>query len=295
MRKKALVVCWNSPEKKPSCHPNQTSSEIEKKIIQYRKKHPRWGGEKIWKLLHKDLPQDDVPSISTVNRIIKRNGLIVERRRRPRVKPVYPIFNPKACNEIWSTDFKGKFRMGNKIYCHPLTIADSYSRFVFSAKGLYGEKYQPTQQEFKRVFREYGLPKQIHTDNGRPFAAVQVTQRITRLSVWFIEHGIEPVYSDPAYPEQNGRHERMHRDLKGEATRPPGFDLRAQHRRLNAFVYEYNYERPHAALELETPGSVHVSSRRQYKDKVKEWDYPSYCQVRRVCRNGALRWPRINW
>ena len=279
----------------PSHQPNQTSVEVEDLIVKHRGKHPRWGGEKIWKLLQKDVEEEKIPSISTVNRIIKRNGLIIERKRRPRVKPVYPIFDPKSCNEVWSADFKGKFKMGNKIYCHPLTIADSYSRFVFSAKALYAERYEPTKQEFLRVFREYGLPKQIHTDNGRPFGAVQAIQRITRLSVWFIEQGIEPVYSDPAHPEQNGRHERMHRDLKGEATRPPGYDLRAQQRKLNSFVHEYNYERPHAALELNTPGSVHVSSRRQYKEKIDEWVYPSYCQVRRVCRNGALRWRSTKW
>ena len=276
----------------PKCQPGKTTSTVENKIVALRKKHPRWGGEKIWKILFKDFEEEKIPSISTVNRIIKRNGLIIPRKRRPRVKPVYPIFNPRACNEVWSADFKGKFKMGNTLYCCPLTIADSYSRFVFSAKGLYGERFEPTQKEFKRVFKEYGLPRQIYTDNGRPFGAVQAIQRLTRLAVWFLEHGVEPVYSDPAHPEQNGRHERMHRDLKGEATRPPGYDLRVQQRKLNAFVREYNFDRPHAALELETPGSVHVSSRRQYYDKVDEWVYPPHFQVRRVCKNGALRWLR---
>ena len=281
--------------RRPRGHPRQTPSQIEDRIVDLRKKHPRWGGEKIWKLLHKDFNEREIPCISTVNRIIKRNGLIISRKRRPRVKPVYPIFNPKSCNEVWSADFKGKFKMGNGEYCYPLTIADSYSRFVFTAKGLYGERFEPTQQEFKRVFREYGMPQQIHTDNGTPFAAVQAIKRLTRLAVWFLELGVDMVYSDPAHPEQNGRHERMHRDLKGEATRPPGYNLRAQQRKLNAFVYEYNYERPHAALELETPGSVHVSSRRMYPEKIDEWYYPSWCQVRRVCKNGALRWRSTKW
>lgn len=281
--------------RRPREHPRQTPREIDARVIALRKKHPRWGGEKIWKLLHKDFQNSEIPSISTVNRIIKRNGLIISRKRRPRVKPVYPIFDPKSCNEVWSADFKGKFKMGNGEYCYPLTIADSYSRYVFTAKGMYGERFEPTQKEFKRVFREYGLPDQIHTDNGTPFAAVQAIKRLTRLAVWFLELGVEMVYSDPASPEQNGRHERMHRDLKGEATRPPGYNLRTQQRKLNAFVHEYNFERPHAALELETPGSVHVSSRRNYPEKVKEWYYPSWCQVRRVCKNGALRWRSTKW
>lgn len=282
-------------QRAPFTHPNKTPLEIEEKIIHYRKKHSRWGGEKIWKLLHNDFKTEHIPSISTVNRIIKRNGLVTVKKRRRRVKPVSPIFDPQACNEVWSADFKGKFRMGNKKYCHPLTIADSYSRFIFTAKGMYGERFKPTKLEFRRVFREYGLPRQIHTDNGRPFGAVQAIKRLTRLSVWFIEQGIEPVYSDPAHPEQNGRHERMHRDLKGEATRPPGYNLRTQQRKLNHFVNEYNHERPHKALELETPGSMHVYSRRPYREKVKNWVYPSYCEVRRVTKNGALRWRSTKW
>jgi len=138
--------------RRPRGHPRQTPPQIEDRIVDLRKKHPRWGGEKKWKLLHKDFHEREIPCISTVNRIIKRNGLIISRKRRPRVKPVYPIFNPKSCNEVWSADFKGKFKMGNGEYCYPLSIADSYSRFVFTAKGLYGERFEPTQQEYNASF-----------------------------------------------------------------------------------------------------------------------------------------------
>lgn len=285
----------NELGRRPKCHPKQTSEPLKKAIVTLRKAHPLWGAEKIWKLLQKEFIKEDIPCISTINRVLSRKRLIKKRKRRPRVKPVYPIFDPKASNEVWSADFKGKFRMGNKRYCHPLTIADSFSRFVFTAKGLYGERFGPTQKEFRRIFREYGLPNQIHTDNGRPFGAVQAIQRLTRLAVWFIEHGIDPVYSDPAHPEQNGRHERMHRDLKGEVTKPPGYNLRAQQRKLNYFVNEYNFERPHAALGLETPGSIHVGSLRQYKNRVSKWEYPDHFQVRKVCKNGALRWRSTKW
>lgn len=278
-----------------STHPLKIAEEIENRIIYHRKRHPRWGGEKIWKLLHKDFNAKTLPCISTVNRVLKRNDLIIPKKRRRRVKPVYPIFDPQSCNEVWSADFKGKFKLGNGRYCHPLTIADSYSRYVFSAKGLYGEKFKPTMLEFRRVFREFGMPLQIHTDNGSPFGAVQAVKRLTRLAVWFLELGIEPVYSDPASPQQNGRHERMHLDLKREATRPPGYNLRTQQRKLNRFVQEYNYERPHAALDLETPGSVHTYSPRPFKEKIEEWVYPSYCEIRRVTKNGALRWRSTKW
>lgn len=276
-------------------HPAKIPSAIEDRIVFLRKEHPRWGGKKIWKYIHKDFREEEIPSITTVNRVISRNGLVIPKQRRRRVKPVNPIFDPQQCNEVWSADFKGKFKLGNKRYCHPLTIADSCSRFVFSAKGLYGEKFKPTMLEFRRVFREFGLPLQIHTDNGRPFGAVQAVKRLTRLAVWFIELGIEPVYSDPASPQQNGRHERMHQDLKGDATRPPGYNLRSQQRKLNKFVHEYNYERPHEALDLETPGSVHEYSPRPFKEKIEEWVYPADCEVRRVTKNGALRWKSTQW
>ncbi len=276
-------------------HPRKIATKIENEIVKFRKKHPRWGGEKIWKLLHNDFNEECIPCISTVNRVIKRNGLIIPKKRRRRVKPVFPIFDPQSCNEVWSADFKGKFKMGNKKYCHPLTIADSYSRFVFSAKGMYGERFKPTQLEFRRVFREFGIPRQIHTDNGRPFGAVQAIKRLTRLAVWFLELGIEPVYSDPASPQQNGRHERMHKDLKGEATRPPGYNLRTQQRKLNSFTHEYNYIRPHKALDLETPGSIHKYSPRSFNEKIEPWVYPRFCEVRRVCNNGALRWRSTKW
>ncbi len=276
-------------------HPMKIPWEIEEKIIAYRKKHPRWGGEKLWKLLHQDFKSESIPSITTVNRVLKRNGLIIPRKVRRRIKPSFPIFDPQSCNEVWSADFKGKFKLGNKRYCYPLTIADSFSRYVFAAKGLYGEKLKPTMTEFKRVFREYGMPLQIHTDNGKPFGAVQAVKRLTRLAVWFIELGIEPVYSDPASPQQNGRHERMHKDLKGEATRPPGYNLRTQQRKLNTFIHDYNFIRPHKALNLETPGSVHEYSPRQFKKNIEEWVYPSYCEVRRVTKNGALRWRSTKW
>lgn len=278
-----------------SLHPARISSEIENAIIDLRTKHPRWGGKKIWKVLEKKNIVAEVPSVSTVNRVLKRNGLVKSRKRKRRIKRTYPIFDPQRCNEVWSADFKGKFMLGNMRYCHPLTIADSYSRFVFSAKGLYGERFQPTKREFRRIFREYGMPLQIHTDNGSPFGAAQALQRLTRLAVWFIEHGVEPVYSDPASPQQNGRHERMHQDLKGDATRPPGYNLRSQQRKLNDFVYEYNYERPHEALDLETPAAIHQQSPRPFLEKVEEWVYPKECEVRRVTKNGALRWRSTEW
>jgi len=274
---------------------NKTPDRIESEIVKLRGRHPRWGGEKLLVLLEDRFPGDQLPKLSTVNLILKRNGLVKERKRHRKVEPQQPIFDPQAPNEVWSADFKGKFRMGDRQYCYPLTIADSYSRFVFAAKGLSAANTVQSKPVFVDVFRRYGLPEQLHTDNGAPFASINALGRLSRLGVWLMDLGISPVYSDPAHPEQNGRHERMHRELKGEATRPPGFSLRAQQRKLNTFVREYNEVRPHAALGLRTPASVHVRSEREYPERIDEWDYPAEYKVRYVCKNGAIRISRSNW
>ena len=279
----------------PAAHPNQTAAFQESTIVALRKVHPKWGAETIitvLKDLHPDLPW---PSISTGNEVLKRNGLVLPRRRIRRITPTFPIFDPKAPNETWSADFKGKFRMGNGVYCHPLTIADSFSRYVFAVKGLLSPCYVDTRKVFESVFKNFGMPQQIHTDNGIPFAVAWALARLSPLSVWFIELGIEPVYSDPGHPEQNGRHERMHRDLKAEVTKPPAKSLVAQQRKLTDFMIEYNHVRPHKALDNITPAKVHVPSQRQFPNKIQDWDYPSNFQVRRVYHNGAIRWTSHAW
>ena len=279
----------------PRAHPNQTQEDIVKSILGLKNKHPLWGAKKIAKLLFNDFTEDQIPSVVTIHNILKKHGLVCPQKRLRRVKPVYPIFDPKECNEVWSADYKGKFLMGNKIYCHPLTIADSKSRFLFTAKGHYKETLQSAKSEFTKVFRKYGIPNQIHTDNGSPFGSVRAIQRFTRLSYWFIELGIMPVFSDPAHPEQNGRHERMHRDLKASCAKPSSYDLKSQQRSLNRFVKEYNHVRPHEALGMETPASVHNFSTRPFPERVASFDYDANMRVLKVTKNGAIRWKSYYW
>lgn len=274
---------------------NKTPNNIEKKLINIRKKHPRWGAKKLIILLEAELPDEPLPKISTINLILKRNDLVKPRKIRFKVKPKYPIFNPVKCNEVWSADFKGQFRMGNKRYCYPLTVADSYSRFVFSAKGMHHANTVNSLKEFRHIFRVFGLPEQIHTDNGQPFAHIKSLGRISKLSAWFMELGIKPVFSDPGKPTQNGRHERMHQDLKGEVTRPSSPSLQPQNRRLNSFVKEYNELRPHEALNMKTPAAVHKYSEVPYPEKIEDWSYPGKFKVRRVTNNRAIRIGRANW
>jgi transposase InsO family protein len=278
-----------------SSHPFQTKEKVVEGILRLKEKHRLWGAKKIHRLLYNDYSTDDIPSVLTVHNILKKHGLVCPQKQLRRVKPIHPIFNPRACNEVWSADYKGKFLMGNKKYCHPLTIADSKSRFVFTAKGHYKENLQSAKAEFTRVFRKYGIPKQIHTDNGSPFGSVAAIQRFTRLSYWFIELGIMPVFSDPAHPEQNGRHERMHRDLKAACAMPSAHDMKSQQRRLNRFVKEYNNIRPHEALNMQTPASVHDFSTRPFPEKITNFDYDSEMRVLKVTKNGSMRWGAYNW
>ncbi len=279
---------------RPQNSPNRTPIYIEEKIIKLKEKY-KWGPKKLHILLEAEFPGVKLPTISTVSAILKRNGLTKDRKYRNKTEPRFPIFDPDEPNEVWSADFKGKFRMGNGVYCYPLTIADSYSRYVFSAKGMLNGTTKNSVAEFKKVFKRYGLPKQIHTDNGQPFGNMRSLGRLSKLSAWFMELGIEPIFSDPGKPTQNGRHERMHRELKGEATRPPGKNLQSQQTKLNKFIKRYNDIRPHEALDMRTPSAVHRKSDRPYSDEIKKYYYPKEYIVRRVTNNGAVRIGKANW
>ena len=279
----------------PRDHPNKTPKEVELRILSLKKKYRRWGAKKISKLLFNFFTEDEIPSVVTIHKILSKHGLVCPQRRLRRVKPVFPIYDPQECNLVWSADYKGKFKMGNLKYCHPLTIADSKSRYLFTAKAHISEDFMSAKAEFTRVFRKYGLPKQIHTDNGGPFGSVLSIQRFTRLSYWFIALGILPVFSDPAHPEQNGRHERMHRELKAACARPSANDLKSQQRKLDAFVREYNNVRPHEALDMETPAEVHTLSSIPFPERIREYHYPSNMKVMNVTKNGSMRWRSYYW
>lgn len=284
----------NKP-KKPHRYYNQTPKEIEDQIVKLKKKFKFWGARKIRILLMDVVPIEKVPSSVTVHSILRRHNLVKPKKRVRRITPVYPIFDPQQCNEVWSADFKGKFKMGNKQYCHTLTISDSKSRFLFAAQALEKENFHLTKQVFIEVFKKFGLPKQIHTDNGAPFGNVRALNRFTRLSYFFIDLGITPVFSDPGQPQQNGRHERMHKDLKNECAKPPAYDLKLQQRKLNKFKKLFNNIRPHEALEMETPESAHSISKIPYKKNIEPYIYPCDIFKKQITKNGALRWGKHYW
>ncbi len=279
----------------PTNHPNATKENIVESILNLKAEYKLWGAKKIRELLFKEFTKQEVPSVVTVHNILKKNGLVCPQKRMRRVKPTNPIFDPKSCNEVWSADYKGKFLMGNKIYCHPLIIADSKSRFLFTAKGHYKENLASAKAEFKKVFRIYGIPRQLHTDNRSPFCSVRAIQRFTQLSYWLIELGITPIFSDPGQPQQNGRHERMHRDLKAACAKPSAYDLKAQQRRLNHFVKQYNNIRPHEALDMKTPADMHDFSSRPFPEKIPDYQYDSKHKILKMTQSGAVRWKSYYW
>jgi len=192
-------------------------------------------------------------------------------------------------NRIWTADFKGHFKTTDGAYCYPLTIQDGNSRFLLECKGLLGTTLDATMRVFKRVFRTYGLPERIRTDNGVPFASMALA-RLSQLSAWWVQLGITPELIEPGKPQQNGRHERMHRTLKAQTARPPAANLRTQQKRFDAFRAEFNHERPHEALRMKVPAELYRPSDRPYPRRLKPFVYPGHYEVRKVSTNGGVRW-----
>ena len=274
---------------------NKTATCVEKLITQLRKNKPRYGPLSIHGLLEGAIDAKALPAVSTIELILKRHGLVKKRKRVRRIREAHPVFKAEKPNAIWSADFKGEFRMGDMRYCYPLTVMDTYSRYVLAVVGMHSPTFEGTKAVFEALFEEYGLPEQIHTDNGEPFASAVSLSELTRLAVWFIELGIVPVYSRPGRPQDNGKHERMHRELKAEATKPPAGNLKGQQQKFEEFRHEYNDLRPHQGLGQRRPQDLYYRSRRIYESVIEPWQYPEGTVVKYVCRNGAIRWGAGRW
>ena len=276
--------------RKPDSHPNQTSSEVQQALLEVRQRHPSWGARKLLRKVEERHPDWELPHPSTVCDLLNRHGLIPRQRTKRRVgHPGRPTTALSAPNAAWSADFKGHFRLGNGQYCYPLTITDNYSRYLFECRALTDVTVERAKPIFTRVFQEYGLPDRIRTDNGGPFAS-QSLGRLSRLSAWWVRLGILPELIEPGRPQQNGRHERMHRTLKYEATRPPAYGFRGQQQKFDFFRNEYNTERPHEALDMLTPSVVYQPSRKEMPSKLPRLEYPDRFEERYVSANGGIRW-----
>jgi transposase InsO family protein len=242
--------------RRPTDSPNGTPPELVHAIIDARRRHPSWGGKKLLKILHDKRPRWPWPQRSTVCEILKRNGLVTKKRRRRAIgHPGKPTTIVTAPNDLWCADYKGQFKTGDGRYCYPLTVTDDFSRYLLGCQGLLDTSVDGAKPVFTRLFREFGLPRRIRTDNGVPFAT-HTLARLSRLSAWWVRLGVMPEFIEPGKPQQNGRHERMHRTLKAEATRPARASCLSQQRRFNTFRAEFNDERPHEALDMQTPDSL---------------------------------------
>jgi transposase InsO family protein len=274
----------------PGCHPNATPTEIISEIIDTKLRHKDWGPKKIVRSLKDHHPEKHWPAVSTAQNILWKEGMVHPRKVRRHTPPFTQPF--QAClkpNDTWSIDYKGQFRTGDSKLCYPLTITDNYSRYLLSCRGLRHPNYESTQLYLERTFREYGLPLAIRSDNGTPFASTGLGG-LSRLSVWLIKLQIIPERIALAHPEQNGRHERMHRTLKAAVCNPPRNCLVNQQSAFDHFRPEYNEERPHEALDMKTPASLYKPSRRLLPKKIEPVEYDSWMAVRRVVPSGGIMW-----
>lgn len=276
--------------RRPRHAPNATPSVVVEALLALRRRHPTWGSKKLLAVIHRRHPQWSLPGRSAACDILRRHGLVRRKTHRRLIgHPGKPSSLILAPNHVWCADFKGQFRMGNGQYCYPLTVSDGYSRFLLGCHGLPGTTVDGAKPVFARLFREYGLPQFIRTDNGVPFAT-NTLARLSRLSAWWVRLGVLPQLIEPGKPQQNGRHERMHRTLKAETTRPPAATLRSQQASFDHFRREFNQERPHEALDMHTPASVYRRSPREMPQKLPALEYPDRFEVRYVSANGGIRW-----
>jgi transposase InsO family protein len=276
--------------RKPRVSPNATPEEIVQAFLEVRRRHPSWGAKKLLTLVHKRHPRWELPGRSTVCDILSRHGMVPKKKNRRRIgHPGKPTSEILAPNDCWSADYKGHFKMGNGAYCYPLTVTDGFSRFLLGCQALHSTAVAEAKPVFTRLFKEFGLPRRIRTDNGVPFAT-NTLARLSSLSAWWVRLSVMPELIEPGRPQQNGRHERMHRTLKAEATRPPAASLGSQQRKFNRFREEFNEERPHEALDQQTPASLYRPSPREMPSKPPALEYPDRFEVRYVSANGGIRW-----
>lgn len=273
----------------PKSVPLRTEEHIERLIVSERRKHSTWGGKKIHKILQTQHDIESPPAISTINSILKRNGLVKDRRRRGGVFKVErgSLTEPEHPNHVMAVDFKGWFKTQDGERFDPLTITDLYSRYILKAQGLPQATTRWTQQAFSALFKREGLPEIIRVDNGAPFASVG-PGGLSRLSVWWIWLGIEVQFTRPGCPQDNGSHERMHRTMKAECCKPPSKNRRAQQLRIDRWRKEFNQVRPHEALDQRVPAEVYQASSNRMDEQIKPDLYGPGTRTKRVSQSGHI-------
>jgi len=277
----------------PLSGPHWIEPAVREVILAIKRECDDFGAKKIRAELQTMDRDRAWPSVSAIHQTLRRHGLVhVPTRRRRYPHPgAAPAYSATAPNQEWSVDFKGQFRTGDRRYCYPLTVADTFSRYLLVCDGLDSPSIEQTWRSFERAFREYGLPDAIRSDNGHPFASPSV-RRLSRLSVRWVRLGIEPRLIQPGNPQQNGRHERMHLTLKQQVCSHPAATLRRQQKALDAFRGHFNGRRPHEALGQRRPADVYTRSQRPYPSRLPLIEYAAGVEVRRVNANGVIKWHR---
>ena len=274
--------------RRPVRYATQLPAPIESLIVKLRQEKPHWGARKLRELLVRRLASDvRVPARSTIHAVLHRHGLVKLPGRPRRRAQGTPLSAGAEPNDLWCADFKGAFKLGDGRYCYPLTVTDHASRYLLLCEALESTREELAITAFEQLFRERGLPRAIRSDNGVPFASPNGLYGLSRLSVWWLRLGLEIERIKPGRPQQNGRHERMHLTLKKETTRPPGQNSLQQQARFDAFVQEFNAERPHEALQMKTPAELYSASPRPYRG-LPELAYPLHDRDVMVTACGRL-------
>lgn len=275
--------------------PHKTPPDVVTRVVAARRRYG-WGPKKLYARLCEQDPTTRWPQPSTIGDILDRHGLVEMRaRRRATAAPFRRVFEPRAVGDVMTVDFKGQFRTRDGRYCYPLTMMERLSRYLLACEALRSTALAGVWPVCERVFREYGLPQAMQSDNGVPFASAHSLGRISRLSVRLMKLGVQPVLNTPGRPDQNGAHERMHRELKKETTRPPERNRRAQQQRFDVFRQVYNHERPHEALAQTPPARHFTHTRRPYPERPTVLTYPSHLEIRKVSSSGEIHFQGHAW
>lgn len=265
---------FSDRSRRPYRYANQLPPQVEARIVGLKQDKPHWGARKIRELLVRKLAGEiRVPAQSTIHAVLDRHGLVKPMRPRRYKATGTSLSQANDPNGLWCVDFKGEFTLGNKRYCYPLTVSDFASRYLLLCEALDSVREETAFPAFDHLFRERGLPAAIRSDNGVPFASPNGLYNLSKLSVWWLRLGIRIERIKPGKPTQNGRHERMHRTLKQETTRPPGMNALQQQARFDSFMREYNNERPHEALGMKVPAELYRPATRLYAG-LTELEYP---------------------